>query len=140
MSHKRVAQLLLLFKCERQNQAQELAYVSWFETKRTADPNSGLYLIGRTKKCSVIDVNDIMRGVHLIPKFGAQIGEAVKLQRRLEMEKKKWQLMVHTSTQMDKWERARLEVINERSWSPLTHYTDFWLNSWIDHHSYKIIY
>jgi sulfur transfer complex TusBCD TusB component (DsrH family) len=89
MSNKRVAQLLLLFKGERQNQDQELAYVSWFETKRTADPNSGLYLVGRTKKCSVIDVKDIERGVHLIPKFGAQIGEAVKLQRRLEI-KKKW--------------------------------------------------
>jgi len=139
MSNKRVAQLLLLFKCERQNQEQELAYLSWFETKRTADPNSGLYLVGRTKKCSVIDVKDIERGVHLIPKFGAQIGETVKLQRQLEMEKRKWQLRVHT-TPVDKWERARLEVVNERSWSSLTHYTDFWLNSWIDHHAYKTIY
>jgi hypothetical protein len=139
MSNKRVAQLLLLFKCEFQNQEQELAYISWFETKRTADPNSGLYLVGRTKKCSVINVKNIERGVHLIPKFGAQIGEAVKLQRRLEMEKKKWQLRVHT-TPVDKWERVRLEVVNKRSWSPLTHYTDFWLNSWIDHHTYKTIY
>jgi hypothetical protein len=139
MNYKRVAQLLLLFKCEWQHQEFELAYVSWFETKRTADPNSGLYLVGRTKKCTVIEVKDIQRGVHLIPKFGAQVGETAQLQTKLELKKAKWRLEVNTSD-MDKREKARLEVINERKWSSLAHYTDFWLNSWIDSHCYKTIY
>ena len=139
MNYRRVAQLLLLFKCEWKHQEHELAYVSWFETKRTADPNSGLYLVGRTKKCTVIEVKDIERGVHLIPKFGAQVGETAKLQRKLELEKAQWRLQINT-TVMDKREKARLDVINERNWSSLAHYTDFWLNSWIDSHSYKTIY
>ena len=139
MNYRRVAQLLLLFKCEWRHQEHELAYVSWFETKRAADPNSGLYLVGRTKKCTVIDVKDIERGVHLIPKFGAQVGETAKLQRKLELQKAQWRLQVNIG-EMDKREKARLEVINERDWSALAHYTDFWLNSWIDSHSYKTIY
>ena len=139
MNYKRVAQLLLLFKCEWQHQEFELAYVSWFETKRTADPNSGLYLVGRTKKCTVIDVKTIQRGVHLIPKFGAQVGETAKVLRDLELKKAKWRLEVNTR-EMDNREKARLEVINERNWSSLAHYTDFWLNSWIDSHCYKTIY
>ena len=139
MNYKRVAQLLLLFKCDWQHQEFELAYVSWFETKRTADPNSGLYLVGRTKRCTVIEVKDIQRGVHLIPKFGAQVGETAKLQRKLELKKAQWRLAIDTSD-IDKREKARLDVINERAWSSLAHYTDFWLNSWIDSHSYKTIY
>ena len=52
MSFKRVAQLLLLFKCRvNGEELQKLAYVSWFETKGgAAERSSGLYLVGRTKK------------------------------------------------------------------------------------------
>ena len=61
----------------------ELAFVSWFETKRTADPNSGLYLVGRTTKYTVISVKDIERPVHLIPKFGSQVGTTTKVKQEL---------------------------------------------------------
>jgi len=42
MSRRRIAQVLLLFKCPYWQERLELAFVSWFETKRTADPKSGL--------------------------------------------------------------------------------------------------
>jgi len=111
MNYRRVAQLLLLFKCEWQHQELALAYVSWFEMKRSADPNSGLYLVGRTKKCTVIEVEDIERGAPRT-KFGAQVGETVLLQMKLELEKESWRLQCST-TNIDKREKALLDVINE---------------------------
>ena len=83
MSQRRVAQVLLLFTCPYWQERLELAFVSWFETKRTADPNSGLYLVGRTTKYTVISVKDIERPVHLIPKFGSQVGTTTKVKREL---------------------------------------------------------
>ena len=89
MSFKRVTQSLLLFQYRVNGEKlQKLAYVSWFETKSgAADRSSGLYLVGRTKKTWVIPVKDIERGVHLIPKFGAKVGEAIKLKQMLSKEK-----------------------------------------------------
>ena len=83
MSQHHIAQVLLLFTCPYWQERLELAFVSWFETKRTADPNSGLYLVGRTTKYTVINVKDIERPVHLIPKFGSQIGATTKVKWEL---------------------------------------------------------
>lgn len=84
MSFKRAAQLLL-FHCRVNDSGllQKIAYVSCFETKSAADGNSRLYLVGRTKNPSVIPVRDIERGVHLIPKFGAKVGETRKIKQKL---------------------------------------------------------
>jgi hypothetical protein len=38
----------------------------------------------RSKRLKVIEVNDIERGVHLIPKFGREIDETTKMRRIIE--------------------------------------------------------
>ena len=67
---------------------QKLVYVSWFETKDgVVDRSNGLYLVGHTKRTSVIPMKDIKRGVHLISKFGVKVGEVIKLKQMLSKEK-----------------------------------------------------
>jgi len=77
----RVAQSLLLFKCEwvGKHQEHELAYISR-GLRRSAPPIQKVdYFVGRTKKrTTVIEVKDIERGVHLMPpslllKLGRQL-------------------------------------------------------------------
>ena len=53
--------------------------MSCFSLKRRADTNSGLYLVGRTTRFEIIDINAIERTVHLIPKFGSEIGSVIKV-------------------------------------------------------------
>jgi hypothetical protein len=142
MSFKRVAQLLLLFQVPRRandENSQKLAYVSWFETKSMKHSSSGLYLVSRTTKASVIAVEDIERGVHLVPKFGANVGEAIKLKCKFQEANVMWKIQMQTAS-IDIRERYRLEVLNERAWSSLSHYSEFWLNSFVDLHAYKNIF
>jgi hypothetical protein len=142
MSFKRVAQLLLLFqvpRCANDENSQKLAYVSWFETKSAKHSSSGLYLVSRTKKESVIPVQDMERGVHLVSKFEANVEEAIKLKCKLQEANVMWKIQVQT-TSMDIRERYRLEVLNERAWSSLSRYSEFWLNSFVDLHAYKNIF
>jgi hypothetical protein len=121
-----------------EHQEHELAYISR-GLRRSAPPIQKVdYFAGRTKKhTTVIEVKDIVRGVHLIiPKFGAQVGGTAKLQRRLELGRGQWRLQINIAV-MDK---ARLDLMNERKWSSLAQYTEFWLNGWIKSHSYETIY
>ena len=83
MSGRRVAQVMAFFQCEVLGIWHKLAYVSWFETKGK-DAVTGLYHLKRSTKQSVIQVDDIERGVHLIPKFGHQVGATVGKKRLVE--------------------------------------------------------
>ena len=84
-------------------------------------------------------MEDIERGVHLVPKFGANVGEAIKLKCKLQEAKAMWKIQMQT-TSMNIRERYRLEVLNERAWSSLSQYSEFWLNSFVDLHAYKNIF
>jgi len=79
-----------------------------------------------------------LRGVHLIPKFG-EIGQATEIKNRIDRARSEWMLTSGT-TELGKREKAWLDVFHEREWSPLAHYEDFWLNSWVDGHLYKTIW
>jgi hypothetical protein len=48
------------------------------------DTVTGLFPLKRSTKCSVIQVDDIERGVHLIPRFGRQVGDTVWKKRLVE--------------------------------------------------------
>ena len=142
MSFRKVAQVLLLFKChlQRGNESETdgigLAYVHWFECKRVADSNSGgLYLFGKTKKKEVIEIKDIERSVHLIPKFGSELGTSFRTLQQLR--------------QLQSVRNSKIEVKGNslghkefRSWSDLVieYYSEFWLNTWTDAHIYKTIW
>jgi hypothetical protein len=132
MSKRQVAQVLLLFKFRDQLDGTEenLAYVSWFETKRK-DDTSGLYLVARKTTTAVIDIIKVERPVHLIPKFGSEIGMTVKVKRDLDRilsSRKLVQRNVLCSSEDNKAVDA------------MSHYREFWLNTWIDSDIYKRIY
>ncbi|KAG1894947.1 uncharacterized protein F5891DRAFT_960765 [Suillus fuscotomentosus] len=48
-----------------------LAYIEWFTPFPPAlDRNNGLYKLSRLVVASIVPVGDIVRSIHLIPKFG----------------------------------------------------------------------
>jgi len=83
MSGRRVAQVLVFFQCKVLGVSHKLAYVWWFETK-AKDTMTGLFPLKRSTKRSVIQVDDIVHGVHLIPRFGRQVGDTVHKKRLVE--------------------------------------------------------
>ena len=133
MSRRKVAQMVLLFKVLKPSGWQYLAYVAWFHTKKTAADQSvsGMFLLSRSPKREVIAATAIERSVHLIPKFGSNIGENVFVKRELD------------HALMSRNEHAVLT--GEESKSRLSdlimdHYDEFWLNTWSDPHIYKFIF
>jgi len=134
MSRRRVVQVLLLFKCRHDGKELELAYVSWFETVRMAsDTASGMYLVKRTTKRSVIPVTDIECPVHLMPKFGSQMGEADKAKRAMDQAKEK-----------DRLWRQSTNYKGTKTWNQtdfiLEYYNEFWVNVWVARDLYKRIF
>ena len=146
MSGRRVAQVLLLFKSHSWRNGSEpgaFAYVSWFETKRTAGVNSGLYLVSRTTKRSVIEVTDIERLVHLIPKFGNEVGSTESVNKELESARKKyeWEQQQASNRRTKRAdEEAERAIMKLPIMDALSYYKEFWLNSWIDPHLYNTIF
>ncbi len=138
MSFRKVAQVLVLFKCHLQRENESgmdnlaLAYVHWFECKRLPDRNSGgLYLFGKSKKKEIIEVKDVERPVHLIPKFGSNLGMSFRTLQEL----RKLQCVRNS--------KVGPEINGEfKNWSDLVmeHYSEFWLNTWTDPHIYKTIW
>lgn len=134
MSHRRVVQVLLFFKCRHNGKTEELAYVNWFETIRMAsDTSCGIYLVKRTSKRSVIPVRDIKRPVHLMPKFGSQLGSATQAKTAMDVAK-----------EQDRAWRHQMNHKGTKTWNMtdfiLEYYSEFWLNVWTDRHIYKSIY
>jgi hypothetical protein len=90
MSYRKAAQVLLLFRCRVRSRESgvvwnELAYVSWFDTKMSAklSPNK-LYLVARSNRFGIVEVTDIERSILLIPKFGETVGATVAAKRELD--------------------------------------------------------
>ena len=84
----------------------------------------------------MIDIEDIERGVHLIPKFGHQVGATEGIKRSIDVE----QMRIRTEA-----ETARVgngdSTSTVTSWlDVMPHYEEFWLNIWIDNHLYKTIW
>ena len=138
MSERRAGQVLALFTSRQgmDNSVMKLAYVSLFETMKGPDPSSGLYLLRRSKKFAVIDIKDIERGVHLIPKFGHQVGATEGIKRSVDVE----QMRIRTEA-----ETAHAGIggsaVTVTTWlDVMPHYEEFWLNIWIDNHLYKTIW
>jgi hypothetical protein len=160
MSGKRVAKVLAFFQCEVFGVWHKLAYVSWFET-RGKDPVTGLFHLKRTSKSSVIQVDDIERGVHLIPKFGHQVGATVWKKRLVEQGQRALTLrspdgdseamqggvnspgdgnsrLVRDDSGDSGAGSATLKV---KHWIDVwPHYDEYWLNTWSDDAIYKLIY
>ena len=104
--------------------------------------------IGRV---GMIEVKDIERGVHLIPKFGREIGGTTIM--RCVVEEKR---MTMTFEETDLGEAAEENdhddspdgdascvkvVVSTNTWlDVLSYYEDYWLNIWTDNHIHRIIY
>lgn len=134
MSRRRVVQVLLFFKCRHNGKTEELAYVNWFKTIQMAsDTSCGMYLVKRTSKRSVIPVRDIERPVHLMPKFGSQLGAAAQAKKAMDEAKER-----------DRAWRHQTNYQGTKTWNMtdfiLEYYSEFWLNVWSDRHIYKSIY
>ena len=135
MSYRKMIQILLFFKYQIDNDELILIFVSYFSLKYRADINSGLYLIDRIIRFEIIDINAIERTVHLIPKFGSEIGSAIKVRQEIEAMKTNWKLRQLTGEILDEAE----QIVQARRRSTLSFYNDFWLNSWIDRDLYRKI-
>ncbi|KAG1837994.1 hypothetical protein F4604DRAFT_1941875 [Suillus subluteus] len=78
----RVAQVHIIFALPRQFQvgtySRALAYVEWFTPLWEPDPSSGLHQVSRStrqlhRNAAVIDIDEIFRPCHLIPKMGPSV-------------------------------------------------------------------
>ena len=87
------------------------------------------------KQEEVIEIKDIERSVHLIPKFGSELGTSFRTLQQLR--------------QLQSVRNSKIEVKGNslghkefRSWSDLVieYYSEFWLNTWTDAHIYKTIW
>ena len=134
MSKRQVAQVLLLFKFRNQLDGTEenLAYVSWFEMK-WKDDTSGLYLVAWKTTSMVIDIIKVERPVHLIPKFGSEIGVMVQVKRDLDRS------LTSRKVALERHGLCASED-NFKAIDAMSHYREFWLNTWIDLDMYKRIY
>jgi hypothetical protein len=166
MSSRRVAQVLVFFQCEVLGIWHKLAYVWWFETKGK-DTVTGLFPLRRTTKRSVIQVDDIERGVHLIPRFGRQVGDTVWKKRLVEQSQRTLILPRSRSPEtsgsdsnsegrenplgggMDSTSSGANGAGSESHGASLKvkhwidvwpHYDEYWLNTWSDNAIYKLIY
>jgi hypothetical protein len=70
LSHRRVAQVIIFFTCKAEAMSDLLgfAYVNWFQTM-AKDERTGMYQLRRTRTYGVVDVAQIVRAVHLIPRY-----------------------------------------------------------------------
>jgi len=129
MSQRRVAQLLCLFTTRIENAIfLQLAFVHWFETKGQVSPSTGMYTVRFTSRFGVIPVDKIERGVHLVPKFGSEIGPTTEMKKKIDAERDEKLIKEGELTKSNVW----LDVY--------AHYEDYLLNNWIDPHAYKNIF
>jgi hypothetical protein len=140
MTDRKVARLLVLFKCQsRYGNALQLAFVNIFAISGYPqdDHCHGLFLLKRTSRFQVIPVTTIEREVHLIPRFGNEIGAALRINKKLERK---------LSDNRALAEKCGKNIgVNEglslnKSDLIMDHYEQFWLNSWLDPHIYKNIH
>jgi hypothetical protein len=78
---------VIVLQCRQfmRDEEDELAFVSLFDTKRNASVTSNkMYLLKRSTKFAAINVKDIERPVHLILKFGSDVGNSVDVKRHLD--------------------------------------------------------
>jgi hypothetical protein len=133
ISCRKVAQMVLLFKVLKPSGWLYLAYVAWFHTKKTAADQSmnGMFLLSQSPKREVIAATAIEQSVHLIPKFGSNIGENVFVKRELDHA-----LMSRNEHAILTGEESKSRLSN----LIMNHYDEFWLNTWSDPHIYKFIF
>ena len=99
--------------------------------------------MSRTTKRSVIEVTDIERLVHLIPKFGNEVGSTESVNKELESARKKyeWEQQQASNRRTKRAdEEAERATMKLPIMDALSYYKEFWLNSWIDPHLYNTIF
>jgi len=102
-----------------------------------------MYLLKRSTKFTVINVKDIERPVHLIPKFGSDVGNSVEVKRRLDQAQESLRLNDIFNTNSlgnSDGEDNQSEVSTQPVLDSMAYYSEFWLNNWIDANMYKRIY
>ena len=144
MSFRRAAQILLLFRvrCPYKLNFQDpdsagkwdcgLAYVCWFNVTQTAAATlNGLYEVARPprNKFGVVEVSSIERPVLLIPKFGTTVGETVRVKAELDKANVRFRRSLENG-----------EAIEPLSLDSMTHYNEFYIDSWLDSHLYRTIH
>ena len=89
----RVAQVRLLFDLPPQfgPYPHRLAYIEWFTRLGALDPNTGLHTVTRSSRqaqrnAEIVSADRIVRGCHLMPRFGQSILSSWTTANVLELE------------------------------------------------------
>ena len=134
MTWRRVARIFILFKFHGVKKTHGMAYIQWYQTVGTADPLTGMYLLRRTLRFDVIDVARIERGVHLIPKFGNELGSTAKVREARDRD----QGVLDAEYRYAKANGAK--GAKKLKADEYDYFDEWWLNIWIDNHMYNTIF
>jgi hypothetical protein len=131
MAQRKIYQIVLLFKCEAfdhrgiSNADKDLeGFILGREFSiGQRDEDNKMYAARKTEKLEVIPVSKIERSIHLIPRYGSNIGDTLNLKKRVQDES--CDLITGKVTKYI---------------DALSLYKDFWVNSWSDNHIYNLIW
>lgn len=157
LTGKKVGQVLLLFKYRNQlgrvgdlNTELCLAYVRWFSITSTPSPDSGsdLFCVScNSTSHAVIPIESIERPVHLIPKFGTEMGRMKKIHQEILQNHGELKVLKTRQGTREGWgegsqegERDQNRIRFRKPLDAFGYYSEFYLNSWSDKHMYENIY
>jgi hypothetical protein len=78
MVNRRVARIHCLFRLSVHTKG-DFAYVQWFTGSNQPEADSGMFVVSKTDRYEVIQLQSIERAVHLIPDFGNEVGATRRL-------------------------------------------------------------
>ena len=78
MANRKVARIHCLFRLNVYPD-RKFAYVQWFTCSNIPEVHSGMFVVSKSQRYEVIQLNCIERGIHLIPQFPRNIGATKRL-------------------------------------------------------------
>jgi len=95
-------------------------------------------MVSHSKRFGIVEVKDIERPIHLIPKFGGDFGATVKAKREIDKAGDRLQLLEAEGSSGIQQQAGMNSP--ECAVDPLWYYNEFYVNCWLDSYTYKNIF